>query len=213
MSKNKLTICVLTNGAIYDFTPAVLKNMALLGADEYLFYGVYNNKFLNLLKKYIPTAQIHKGEQIINDYANARNTMDYLAQNDYVLHLDMDEIMMTLPEVKERLPIGFIRYNYINGYDKALDLKDIQVRLYDKRRYRWVGKVHEYILGESNTFIIEPSVIIHHFSFLKPISAQEKIHAHYHSISHNSERWKFPDDLPTFNCINIRSFLKKNERW
>jgi len=213
--ENKLnfSICVLCDDRIFEFTEAVLCSMDRLGAEIILFYGSFMNVG-ELIKKNIQKTKyriIKSKAEPIENFAYVRNELDSLAPTEYVLHLDMDEILLSPPMIYTDEPGAFKRLNYIYDYNTTAVIYDVQARFYNKYMYRWEGKVHEKL--NSKIWTLYP-VMIHHFSFLKPLDIQEEIHRRYAEIRNETYIWSFPSHIDTVKMpYNIKNVLIKNGTW
>ena len=205
---------MLTDGSIYEFTNAVISSLAKLGADQYIFYGNINTDFQELINKYIPAQEqtLIPGEPTpITDYSAARNKMDLFARNDYVLHLDTDEVLIDFTPVKAN--VMFDRINYIYSYNRALCGEDWQLRYYNKNFFEWRGEVHERCVSNLRIPVIKSQVYIYHFSFMKPIPAQKKLHNFRHKLQNKPQNWEFGYNHITRPVPNIKQKLMDLGVW
>lgn len=87
----------------------------------------------------------------IFDYASARNYAASLASNELISYVDCDEAFtkLDLENIDELIKHGFqqFEYNFIFAHkpDGSPAIQFIQSKMYDRRKLRWFGVVHEVL--------------------------------------------------------------------
>lgn len=103
-----------------------------------------------------------QGDKIFNGAANRNEAVSY-AKHDWIFNPDCDEVVSwNLPEVKKLLPTcDMVNCKIISDKDgKSYDTR----KLYDKRRAKYVGRIHELPMVDGTPRLINiPSMSIRHY--------------------------------------------------
>jgi mannosyltransferase OCH1-like enzyme/glycosyltransferase involved in cell wall biosynthesis len=111
-------------------------------------------------------ANIVSGGDRFFDYSAARNYAASLASNDIVsmpdcdeqyTHLDIDAIEKVIADGYEQMEFHFIFAHDANGMP-AVQFR--QCKMYDRRKMKWQGLIHELLVGEAKRTYLPPSVLL-----------------------------------------------------
>ena len=104
------------------------------------------------------------------DFASARNYATSLAQNDFILTLDIDEVysVLDIDKLNSLIDEGYEQFEYQFVYAHTPDgrpaIQFVQSKAFDRRKVQWIGIVHEVLNGEAKRILLEPNVIyLEHF--------------------------------------------------
>lgn len=112
-----------------------------------------------------------------DDFSLARNTAVEVARGEWFMYVDADEIFCSVDEIAEFIKSDK-RDNYDNAYFTMKNYSDEDLKYYNifyiKRLFNFVngkryfiGKIHETITGNDNTFKIES--VIDHFGYISNV--------------------------------------------
>lgn len=100
------------------------------------------------------------------DFAAARNYVSSLASNDFIVTLDCDEKYTTfnIDALNDLIRQGYeqLEYSFIYCHDAAGNpaVQFIQSKAFDRRKLKWVNKVHEVLQGDAKRIFVDSNVIL-----------------------------------------------------
>jgi len=156
---------VLLDTGSSDGTPELAKELGCkvsLAGNE--FRKVIERDFAkNINKRFIVPGepQVVKEGDTYFDFASARNKAASLATNDIVCFADADEVFSALDidVINKLIDDGFeqFEYNFVFAHDEfgQEKIKFVQSKMYDRRKVKWTGIVHELLTGEAKRVFIE----------------------------------------------------------
>lgn len=156
---------VLLDTGSSDGTPELAKELGCkvtLAGNE--FRKVIGRDFArNINKRFITPGEAPavKENDTYFDFASARNKAASLATNDIVCFADADEVFSALDidVINKIIDDGFeqFEYNFVFAHDEfgREKIKFVQSKMYDRRKVKWTGIVHELLTGEAKRVFIE----------------------------------------------------------
>lgn len=112
---------------------------------------------------------IKEGDRLF-DFAAARNYATSLASNDFVWSPDCDEAFtnLDLDAVERAVADGVARleYEFVFAHDATGNptIRFMHSKAFDRRKFRWVGVVHEVLAGDGKTaYLPEDKVFLEHW--------------------------------------------------
>jgi glycosyltransferase involved in cell wall biosynthesis len=132
-------------------------------ADEIIIVDGFSTDNTAKIANAFPKVKFHSYSW--KGYSETKNYGNELAQNQWILSLDSDEVLdFTLyTSIKNAMqrPLGIYSFNRLNHYcGKYIYCggwgKDIKQRLFNKTLYKWKGDIHEHLLAINTE--IEPNI-------------------------------------------------------
>lgn len=156
-------------------------NTAQIARDAGCTVSEVGEKFISVLDEvsanFINSEFVVEGEKPVVqagkkffDFSAARNYCTSLAKNDMVSYADADEIFtkLDIDKLNTLIEVGFeqFEYNFVYAHDDYGNeaIKFVQSKMYDRRKCKWVNRVHEVLSGEAKrTFIDEDIFKLEHW--------------------------------------------------
>lgn len=111
------------------------------------------------------TPLVKEGDQYF-DFAAARNHLASLSPTDHIFMPDADEVLTAfdLEKLESMVSQGYehIKYNFVFSHDQFGNdaIKFEHSKFYDRRKLKWVGIVHEFLMGDKpETITLEEEVL------------------------------------------------------
>lgn len=131
---------------------------------------ISNNTATDINLKFIHPEEtnIVEADDMLFNFAAARNFVTSLAKNDFVFTLDCDEAysMFDIDKIINLIEGGVeqFEYNFVYAHDQfgREAVKFIQSKAFDRRKARWTGRVHEVLEhynGGANIQYLDESII------------------------------------------------------
>lgn len=102
------------------------------------------------------------------DFASARNDVVSISKEDWVMTVDMDEVItkMDIDKINEIIKtqdISHFEYNFVFSHfpDDSELIKFIQSKFYDRRKMEWIGIIHEILSSKVNNtrpYLLDESI-------------------------------------------------------
>lgn len=104
------------------------------------------------------------------DFAAARNYVSSLATNNFIVTLDCDEkySRFDIDIINDLISQGYeqLEYNFVYAHDAVGNpaVQFIQSKAFDRRKLKWVNKVHEVLHGDAKRiYVAENVILLEHF--------------------------------------------------
>lgn len=127
--------------------------------------GAINNEFVVEGEEDI----VKSGNRLF-DFAAARNYVSSLAINNFIVTLDCDEkySRFDIDIINDLISQGYeqLEYNFVYAHDAAGNpaVQFIQSKAFDRRKLKWVNKVHEVLHGDAKRiYVAENVILLEHF--------------------------------------------------
>ncbi len=98
------------------------------------------------------------------DFASARNYVASLASNKMVSFADADEVFtkLDIDLINTHIDLGADQFEYefvfAHDVDGNPSISFVQSKMYNRDKIKWVGIIHEVLMGDGNRVFLEPNV-------------------------------------------------------
>lgn len=149
IEKNNVTGIILCKNEGYNLIECINALKSYL--NEVIVIDSSNNEIAKKICDELDCKYYHReiGKEGINGFADLRNFGQEVCSNDWLLHVDIDEIfsdifLKNLDEILKKSDRWVYKFPRINlpFYEKY---PDYQVRLCEKNNTEWIGKIHETV--------------------------------------------------------------------